>query len=506
MKILIHSFLTLHFFISSTTFASATYPEKELRIAVSKMRDYFDPAVAGGVGTLAILRLMHRNLVKRNFEGQFVSDLAYFWKISKDRKTYSFCVQNTKFHDQNLLSIDAIRYSLIRQEHISSGESYNRFLGEIKPEIFPNRDMEKDPRFKGGFCFDVKLKKAYRNLIYFLSQPDMAILPNNADQHDHIGLGPYKVEYFEFDKKKIVFSLVKKDPKYYYDKISITEVERTSNASKMIEQKKLDLYIGISDMQKIPTNSITRVTFLKSLAIDHLVFNMKSKICSDSSFRRDFSGLIRYYLAQKGSDNGAFHYHPYFMPKGIFPGFYYRSPKFILDEQEFVRRWKGRMQESKITIIGSINELSENDYDWLQGILARIGLNLKYVSDYYGLSDDYLASGAYDMAFLGWMGRFDRPEAFFAMIYGMINDQAFDKITVKNFKNEIEEIYKIEDDVERSRKLAESLANFEGKNIILPLYTVDLPVLHSIFIKVPSSKFRFHLNIEEIIPLGQAFN
>jgi MarR-like DNA-binding transcriptional regulator SgrR of sgrS sRNA len=475
--------------------------EPHIRIGISKLREVFDPAFAEAANTAAQIRNIHRTLVTYSPKGTISSDLAYLWRINSDYRVYAFCVGQEFFHDGKPITLHDIQYSMNRLLLDPDDTFYVvKDLRRLAPKIIPNKELEASPAFKGGYCFDVQLLEPYPEFLHVLTSSDFTIVPNLSLPSHKIGSGKFRISRFIKQDGILELSRVKPLSDGRVNRISLLEVGTSVMAQERMRAGDIDVFIGVDDFQKLTNlDSPMKVSYLESLAIDHLFFNLKRPYLKDKAFRRDISLLFQHVVSQhdKGQPRGL-EYQPHFMPKGLLPPQYYRSQRPRFDQAQFVRRWKGKSPTKKLLVVGTVNQLSPVMIRDLRSYLADINISLEYVSDFYGKSRELITSRRYDLCFISWMGMYERPEAFLHIFDGgLFADTEADEY----FRQLLSASHAIrfqKDSQIRQERFMDIVRKIEETHYVIPMFRLRTPILHTPQVILPDSKFRFSMDFEAI--------
>lgn len=144
------------------------------------IEDSLDPHKVVAAGTEEVFFNIYEGLVKPDSDGNLNPAVASDYKISDDKKIYTFILrEGVKFHDGSLVTVEDVRYSLERCADTSGGSP-------LVP-AFSNVDYVKVLDDK---TVEVGLKEANAD---FLAEMTVAIIPasNATPEKVAIGTGPY---------------------------------------------------------------------------------------------------------------------------------------------------------------------------------------------------------------------------------------------------------------------------------------------------------------------------
>ncbi len=156
--------------------------ESQITIGIPQdVEDSLDPHKAVAAGTEEVFFNMFEGLVKPDSNGNLKPAVASDYKISEDKKTYTFTLrEGVKFHDGSAVTVEDVKYSIERCADADQGA--------LLVAAFTNIAAVNTPDDK---TIEIVLKESNAD---FLAALDSAIIPASNQDPDRvaIGTGPYK--------------------------------------------------------------------------------------------------------------------------------------------------------------------------------------------------------------------------------------------------------------------------------------------------------------------------
>ncbi len=156
--------------------------ESQITIGIPQdVEDSLDPHKAVAAGTEEVFFNMFEGLVKPDSDGNLNPAVASDYKVSEDKKTYTFTLrEGVKFHDGSTVTVEDVKYSIERCADTSKGD--------LLVEAFTNIAAVNTPDSK---TVEIVLKESDAD---FLAALDSAVIPASNTDPDRvaIGTGPYK--------------------------------------------------------------------------------------------------------------------------------------------------------------------------------------------------------------------------------------------------------------------------------------------------------------------------
>ncbi len=145
------------------------------------VEDSLDPHKAVAAGTEEVFFNIFEGLVKPDTDGNLIPAVASEYKVSEDKKTYTFTLrEGVKFHDGSLVTVEDVRYSIERCADTSEGAPLVAACSNIVSIHTPDEKT-----------IEIVLAESNAD---FLAEMDSAIIPasNTTPDTTAIGTGPYK--------------------------------------------------------------------------------------------------------------------------------------------------------------------------------------------------------------------------------------------------------------------------------------------------------------------------
>ncbi len=230
------------------------------------VEDSLDPHKAVAAGTEEVFFNMFEGLVKPDSDGNLNPAVASDYKVSEDKKTYTFTLrEGVKFHDGSLVTVEDVRYSIERCADTSEGAPLVAAFANI---VSINTPDEK--------TIEIVLAESNAD---FLAAMDTAILPaaNKTPDTVAIGTGPYK---FVSHSPQESF-VMKKFEEYWGEKAHIDNVilKVCANADSIVMNLNggaIDMYARLTSTQASQLNDQFEVlegtmNLVQALYLNHAV-------------------------------------------------------------------------------------------------------------------------------------------------------------------------------------------------------------------------------------------
>ncbi len=461
--------------------------DDSIRLNFSVVPDTMDPTCCWLVEHLLIVQATSQSLVRIDQTGALVGDITEKWEVDNDNKTYTFFIsKNAKFHDGT--SVTAIDVARSISSHFKKGSAsiVSHYLLNAFPKPRFNGDILCNIELVDDLVFKIHLKNAFPPFLYALSMGNFSVYKKKDGKI--ILSGPMEPD---FDKTARTWYLTSRTNG---KRIIIKEVQNYEEAIKSLMEKKVDALIGypIKEAIKLIGNKRISITKTASLATCHFYFNINKAPFNDINFREDLNSLIQNYT--KRYNTPYTRYEPYFIPKGIMPADYYRkSHHDFLTPEQFRKK---RPDPTEINIV--INETAFPDafIHNLEPYLKTAGIKARLETIGNNALFQHLKTKDYDLIGGRFMGGFADPAGFLNSIsdnlpvrYGTFptDELLGESFTLKDYGSR-----------KRLDYYAKLLNKFEKNYYVIPLYRLYLPIIHQNNLKIPSSDFRFMLEIWRI--------
>ena len=267
-----------------------------------------DPAKAQGAPDLTVINAVFEGLVRYDKDVKATPAMAKEWKISDDKKTYTFTLKDSKWSNGDPVTADDFVFAWERVLNPATASPYSYQLYYLENGQAYNEGKEKDFSKVGVKALDAKTLQVKLNAPapQFLGLTAFGtLMPVNkkvvsADKDwatkldSYVGNGPFKMTKWEKNQK---FEFAKNDN--YWDKGSVkldtlvyTSVTKSSTEYNMFETGQIDFG------DDPPTEEIERLLKDKTVALApdlttyYYVFNTKAKPFDDPKVRKAFAMAI----------------------------------------------------------------------------------------------------------------------------------------------------------------------------------------------------------------------
>ncbi len=469
-----------------------------LIIGIPKVSEFTDPAFAKGAITVANLGLLHRTLVKVGAMGEVKSDLAKSWKFNRDFTLYTMCLEKSRFRSGRELELRDVIYSFKRIKTYKRDSVLSRILDAVDPQIALSENTQ-EPSL---LCIDITLKSSFPDFLYVLVNPVFSIVPYNSAPESKDGLGSYTSTSLHSDDGNPIVEFVKVKDVEGLRKIRFQTVENVDVAAKMLDQEKIDIFIGVLDFQNIPKHGQKfKAEFLESLAVSHLSYNMKRNFLADNKeLRFDLSQLIQNTVEKLTTKDEAFQFNPNFLPYLIIPhSNFSKYQNKSLTAEQFALKWGSVLKNRRLRMVGWTNELNSEITEGLKKILASAGCNFEYVYGYLEVAPKLEDSGDYEMMMVNQMAEFEKPESFFEVLFYKTLKNPRADLILNSYREKLDELRNILSNQARKEGYLKFSEDLRQEEVIVPLYRTRIPILISNRIALPATKFRYFFNLSRIL-------
>jgi len=276
----------------------------------------FDPANVTDSQSIQVLPMLYGNLVKLDTQNRVMPDLAQSISVSKDRKTYTFTLRDTKFSDGKPVTADDVIYSITRALNPKVYKNSKGVFGPSPVAGLYLGHIVGATAYNGGKASSVAgLKKVDSKMVrialdspisFFLQTlsyptadilekgktPIAGLVTTNPTQNQ-VSSGPFKISAYRY---KSSLSFVPNPGYYNYKSIKLKRVDMPFVADfdtnyqgfksgqytiGFIPSRYLSLERSQSDFHAIPT-----------LALDYISYNFKASPFSNKNLRLAMSYAI----------------------------------------------------------------------------------------------------------------------------------------------------------------------------------------------------------------------
>ncbi len=490
--------LLILLFVPIAIFASTS--TRSLRVGVASLPPNFDVASGGGAYHTAVLRPLHRNLVKQSVDGSIQADLAARWSLSADRKVYDFCLVDKKFQDGTLITFDDIEFSIQRL----SDEAQSTMVSRIFQVIQPHAVRGSANSSRNEFCFSIHLSKPYINFVYLLASPFASIVKKDSSNECR-GLcdvlknrfsGPYHVMNARNEAGGIFYEKIDGTHASSWGAIELRPLANITSALQSIERNELDVYLGLLDFQeqvKIPKKVC--VTYWNSMSFGNFKFNYKWAPIADATFRSHLAAFVQNSVRQslKGSVN-PLKYYPSLIPQAVIP----KQASFQDDAESRLLEWKGKVPPGRFRIVSRLNMVNADAINKISSVLLQLGLKVEYLHGYDKEVVSAIKGSDFEIVFGTWVSSFGRADDLINILHVLLKQEVKDVPTLNKLAKKIENSIQIEDTHKRDRLLAGLVHELEQSFYINPVFKIHIPIYHRCDIKSPLATWQFHPRIDSL--------
>ena len=436
-----------------------------------------------------VLQCFAQTLVRINEKGNITGDLAESWVFSDDGNVVTFRISDkAKFSNgDKVLPQDVINSILLH----FSGENKSSVSGYLKKVVSSKSNKEYIPNVYAVGVNQVafKLKGPYPPFLHLIAMPGFSIV--KKAENKVLGSGPMNITF----KDESISLEAKSD--YHGEhplikKINITASNKSLNTVAGINEKKIDLSLGLSveDIEASKLNEHVELTKSNSLAINHLYFNTSRNSSLKNIEVRKAIAYVFQSLAQKNENRTVLQeYSPTFIPKGVLPTDYYERSK--------ISGPKKQTDKISVNFVTLKTIFSENLVKEAKAQLAKLNINLNFNIVEGAEFRNAMVNESYDLIGGRYIGNYPDPDGFISVIDQEMKLK-YGSFDVTNFFSKLAKIRFLSDKRKRLKSYAQVLKAFEEEYKIIPLFRMNIPILHNKDLKIPESNFRYESELWRI--------
>ncbi|MGB0452630.1 MAG: ABC transporter substrate-binding protein [Bacteriovoracaceae bacterium] len=470
-----------------------------LEVGITHLPKTLDPTKLAFMEHFLLLQCTSQTLVRISEKGTIVGDLAKKWKIKENGSVYEFEIVKDAFfhHLKKRVTAKDVAISISRHFWHNS-----MVAGYLKPLLAEDKTIKKGKIHKSiqvlsPTKLSIKLIKPYPPFLHVLSMPGFAIL----SKEDHRFSGPMtnnfnsKSKRWEFNKNELYKGNLPE-----LNSISVRSIETTRKAFQLFKKGLLDIALGLplSELENLSLPKNTLITKSRSLAIAHMYFNATSKLFLKKEIRKDIASLIMQEARFSSNKSFLHEISPTFLPKGVMPLKYYKREKYVTSINEVKKRWGRSLSHKKINIVLMKSVFTDSFFDSITEIFHKLGAEINLIKATPNTLVKHMANNNYDIIGGRYFGNFPDPDGFIDIIkptsplrYGVFpNNHFFEKINDIRFTT---------DQSMRLNLYSSAFREFEDQWFIIPLYRINVPVIHRKAITIPETNFRYESELWKIL-------
>jgi len=441
--------------------------------------------------------LMYNSLVKIDHELQIQPDIAKYWEISEDGKTYIFTLrQDVFFHKHPVFGQDSTRnvvaedfvYSFDRLNDPKAGGSGGWIMNNIK-----------DYKAINDSVLQINLNDAFPPFLGLISMKYASVVPKELFKNGNdeflkqpIGTGPFQFKIWEDNVKMVL----RKNPNYfefdekgvrlpYLEAVNITFLPEKNAEFLELIKGNIDMMADLDPSYKdeilnpigeLSSKYAYRISLIKSpyLSTVYLCFYLDHSDAIDPRLREalnygvDKQKIIKYMM--KGlafpADGG-------FIPKGLHgysanSGFSYNPQK----ARELINRYKkekGSIKPLELTTVQEYVDISE----YISAEMGKLGLPVQVNVVPGPTMRDGKSTGKFSLFRANWGADYPDAENFLSLYYS--KNFAPEGPNYSHYKNEAfdqlyEQSFLVNDLAERATIYEKMDALMMKSTPILPLF------------------------------------
>ena len=487
-----HAFSTKMYNITKSTDYNSSAKEREkkvLRVGMSELPNSWDPRGIWNYQHAMLLPAVFQTLVKLDENGNVVGELAERWEVLDSGKEFVFYLKKkSKFHDNSPVTAQDVQFSLSRV-FWDDDESSVAYLRDVftNGRKVPSGTLVSEFKAAAPNEFRIKLPNAYPPLLYVLAMAEFGIYSKEAVAKGRfVGSGQLIPE-----QKSEGEILLRRNCNYQLADLKINELELTkingsANAAALLKQGKIDVAVGVYDSEFDTLNfPAAQVTRLKSLAIRHLYLNKASPTLALPAVRKALKEVVQSIVQ---NSNVRFSFETplgTYLPKGVLPAKYYEA------------------QHNETMVEQAKNILSKHAKGMPLRILLRegsnnhqLGIAFNQTFNALGFKTDAslrspaeinkaIETGEFEMSRSDYFGMFPDPD-------GLLEGVGWLKhVESANLFKELAKVRSLSNPASRLAEYQVAFQKWEAEVPVIPMYQIDLPILHSKEVVFPASDYRF---------------
>lgn len=475
-----------------------------LNMSLANVPKSIDPTEAWSYQHFLLIQAVFDTLVRVNEAGRIVASVARKWSVDGSGRIYTMELQpNARFHDGKAVESEDVAFSIAKHFWPGSKSVVKVYLEGILTgsEQVAQGQLPSGIKIIGKHALSFSLVAPYPPFLSVLAMPGFSIFPKNADLHARpIGSGPMRASFSEETNS---WQLVRFDDYVGIPPKTVSfSVQRRTSVDDVLSSFKngtLDIAIGVpfSDLDPATVPSGVKVLQTNSLVSSHLYLNPDNVLLKNRDFRRDLAMLI-YSVADRQDLISVFQeFSPFFMPKGILPAFYYERHYDKITADDFKKKWGTAAQSRGLKIIllqtyfskGLLKALSDvfNSAGLTTSVQAMSGPDLNTAFDNHD----------FDIAGMPYVGNFPDPDGFLELLH---DGSGFKKgfAPSKRLFSDLQKIRFVPDATKRLKAYADTLLKFEDQWYVIPIFRVNLPILHANGVRIPDTSYHYEAELKNI--------
>lgn len=501
---IIFKIITLTILITTIT-SSNSYAKKRNKkmiiVGIGNFQKALDPREAYNFHHFILIQCLMDTLVNLDESGNISSELAKSWKLSDDKLTYSFELNDKlKFQNGEKVTSGDVAFSISRHLWPSSNSLVGIYLDSVAGygKLKEGQVLE-GIKIESRTKFSIRLKRVTPSLLYVLTMPSFSIISKKSiDNKKVIGSGRMLLKKEKDDLYLETWNeYLGSKPKL--DKIKLIEYSDSSDIVSKLNKNELDIVIGVKTdaVDELKNEEIVKGT-VKTLTYSHLFYNIsEGSILTDISFRKDLTFLFQNIAKDISSKTSFLEYLPTYFPKGIMPSSYYKKNVPSLMAKDFAKKWNSKLDAKKIRLALVEGVYPKIFISEIEELVKKNKLNIEVIKMNFSEYNERLKSKEYDIISGIYMGNFPDPDGFIEpIIQG--EEYSFGIMPIEGDLDKIHSINKITDKYKRLEKYAELFKSIEDKYYFAPLFKDKIPLLYNKSLEITKSAYRYESELWKI--------
>lgn len=291
-------------FLASAPASGGTYSEGVVGTVKS-----LNPLFPDNSATADISSVIFSGLTKVGQDRQIKPDLAEFWDISPDKKTYTFHLRNNlKWHDGTELTADDIAFTISRIQNPDTRSPLASNWSGVKYEVLNKQTIKLIlPNTYSSFLYNATLGILPKHL---LENVKPAFFRTNEFNQKPIGSGPYKISNPLENEQTVELTAFESyyQKKPYIENLQFVSYENPSDYLQAYQKKQiLGFAVNNPDLEKDAKKiDDLKIHHLSLPAYSALFINTKSPVLSNVVMRQALSHAVdKKYIVENVLNNQA---------------------------------------------------------------------------------------------------------------------------------------------------------------------------------------------------------
>lgn len=471
-----------------------------INVSFTNLLTNLDPTEAWSFQHFVVLQSVYDTLIRTDDAGTVVSGIAKKWDYDEKLKRYNFELRSdAKFSDGSPITSVDVAMSLSRHFSPGSNSVVKPYLEQViisQPKYAANETL-KAIKTHGNHKLSISVRGFYPPFLNVLSMPGFSITKSGTVfSKTSISSGAMVASLIENNEIRLTPNTFYCGERPKTVAFCLSEKKNISEIHKSLQNDTLDVAFGVPFSESEINKKIRNVKLIEtgSLVVVHLYVNSESKIFSNLKNRESLLASINEVKANHKSFS-KFQTPLYsYIPPGVLPNKYYNRLPRQLNSSVF----KGDPEALKSLRIYILDSYFSTEFtDELNEKLTKKGLHKNVIRIDAKKMNALIDSKEYDAISIPYMGNYSDPDGFLELTgrTGPFPSTFFEKGTLSEKLNK----YRFSSDrAKRAEGYTHELTQFEDDLYALPLFKINLPLLHRLGIHVPDTNYKYEAELRKI--------